>query len=176
MRTDEQLMEIYVQCQDQDAFAELYERHAQSIERFVGRHVFRASDVEDIVQHTFMQVHVARQQYRSGEPVRPWMYAIAMNLCRDFYRRRQRKPEVALEMDRLGADEPVAEASVSVEPPPGLMGALESLSDITRRIFREHFLEDRALVDIARDLGANPSTVRVRLHRGCRTLRMQLAG
>src|SRR5690242_1319996 len=124
MRTDEQLMEIYVQCQDQAAFAELYRRHARTIERFVGRHVFRASDVEDIVQQSFMQLHVSRDRYRVGQPVRPWLYTIAMNLCRDHHRRRQRRPEVAMELEGLAGEEPVVEASASSTAPAGLMGAL----------------------------------------------------
>jgi RNA polymerase sigma-70 factor, ECF subfamily len=176
MRTDEQLMASYAEHHDQQAFAQLYARHVHLIRRVVARYVFRACDAEDIVQQTFMQVHVARHQYRSGEPLRPWLCAIAVNLCRDLFRRKQRKPEVALEMDHLGAEEPALDAAVGMEPPPGLQAALDSLNEMTQRIFREHFLEDRPLVDIARDLGANPTTVRVRLFRGCRSLRLALAG
>ena len=176
MRTDEQLMASYVEHDDQQAFAELYARNLHVVRRLVARHVFRACDAEDIVQQTFMQVHVARHQFRIGERFRPWLYAIAANLCRDFFRRRQRKPETPLEMDRLGTAEPATEVVVGMEPPPGFAAALENLNELTQRIVREHFVEDRPLVDIARDLGANPNTVRVRLFRGCKTLRLALAG
>src|SRR5690349_4873401 len=131
MRTDEQLMASYVEHDDQQAFAELYASNLHVVRRLVARHVFRACDAEDIVQQTFMQVHVPRPQYRIGERFRPWLYAIAANLCRDFFRRRQRKPETVLEMDRL-AEEPTSEVVVSMEPPPGFAAALENLNEMTR--------------------------------------------
>jgi RNA polymerase sigma factor (sigma-70 family) len=60
------------------------------------------------------------------------------------------------------------------EPNSALEAAFEHLSEITQRIMEEHFMRDRSLVEIASELGENPSTVRVRLHRGCRKLRAQL--
>jgi len=172
MRTDEQLMENYV-LGDLRAFDALYARYQPIVRRLVQRHVFRASEVDDLVQQTFMQLHVSRGGYRTGEKLRPWLCTIAVNLCRDHARRQKRRPETALDMDALGGVEPAfmpGELRQSCAP---LLAALDSLSQVTQQIFRKHFIEERALVDIARDLGAKPTTVRVRLHRGCAELRQR---
>lgn len=174
MRTDEQLMESYRSGSEQ-AFVELYERLQPVVRRVVQRHVFRSGDVDDVVQQAFLQLHVSRAQYRVGERLRPWLFTMAVNLCRDYGRRKQRRPESALDMDLLGSlAAPMPEGDELREQSAPLAAALESLSAVTQQIFREHFMEERALIDIARDLGANPSTVRVRLHRGCRELRATL--
>lgn len=174
MHTDEQLMQKYLDG-DERAFSELYARYKPVVTRVVQRHVFRKADVEDLVQQAFTQLHAARANYRVGEPLRPWLCIMTANLCRDYGRRRARRPEASYDMDLLSTASSAllpGEARQSYVP---LAAALESLSAVTRQIFQAHFLADRSLVEIARELGENPSTVRVRMHRGCQALRASLA-
>jgi RNA polymerase sigma-70 factor (ECF subfamily) len=175
VHNDEQLMQAYQVHADERAFASLYQSQAPLLRRFVQKRLFRADDVEDVVQQTFLRLHTVRDSYRAGEPVRPWLCTIAANLVRDHLRKQQRRPEVSLELTRHARFEPRAEPAEMTEPNRALEAALEHLSEITQRIMEEHFAQDRPLVEIARELGENPATVRVRLHRGCRRLREQLA-
>jgi RNA polymerase sigma-70 factor (ECF subfamily) len=168
-------MQAYQVSADERAFASLYQSQAPLLRRFVQKRLFRADDVEDIVQQTFLRLHAVRESYRAGEPVRPWLCTIAANLVRDHLRKQQRRPEVSFERARHARFEPRAEPAELAEPNRALGAALEHLSEITQRIMEEHFAQDRPLVEIARELGENPATVRVRLHRGCRRLREQLA-
>lgn len=175
VRTDEQLMQTYQVHADQRAFAALYQSQAPGLRRFVQKRLFRADHVEDIVQQTFLRLHVVRGSYRAGESVRPWLCTIAANLVRDHLRKQQRRPEVYFEQSRHADFEPRTEQAQLTEPNRALEAALAHLSEVTQRIMEEHFAEERPLVEIAQALGENPSTVRVRLHRGCRRLREQLA-
>jgi RNA polymerase sigma-70 factor, ECF subfamily len=175
MRSDEQLMQTYRATGDARAFAALYQSQAPALTRFLQKRLFRADDVEDIVQQTFLRLHTVRESYRVGEPVRPWLCTIAANLLRDHLRRKQRRPEVSFEIERHAKYQPTVAPFEIEEPNRALEAALEHLSDVTQRIMQEHFMQDRPLVEIARDLGENAATVRVRLHRGCRRLREQLA-
>lgn len=168
-------MQAYQAHADERAFVALYQSQAPLLRRFVQKRLFRADDVEDIVQQTFLRLHAVRESYRAGEPVRPWLCTIAANLVRDHLRKQQRRPEVSYELSRHARFEPRAEPAEMVEPNHALEAAMEHLSEITQRIMEEHFAQDRPLVEIARELGENPATVRVRLHRGCRRLREQLA-
>jgi RNA polymerase sigma factor (sigma-70 family) len=174
MQSDEQLMEHYLSG-DARAFAQLHARHEPLVRRVVARNVFRAADVDDLVQQTFMQLHASRASYRCGERLKPWLCAMARNVCRDYGRRKKRRPEVAFEMDHLSAEMPSRLPGELEHACAPLTAALASLSAATQRIFHEHFMEDRPLVEIARDLRTNPTTVRVRMHRGCRQLRAALA-
>lgn len=168
MQSDEQLMERYL-AGDQRAFAALHARHEPLVRRIVTRAGMRTDEVDDLTQQTFVRLHTARARYRSGERLKPWLCAMARNVCRDHGRRRRRRPEITVELDELSADAPLA-----MEARGPLLAALDALSEPTRRIFHQHFLEDRALVDIARELGTKPGTLRVRVHRGCQQLREAL--
>ena len=174
MHTDEQLMCRYLDG-DERAFSALYARYKPIVTRVVQRHVFRKADVEDLVQQAFAQLHASRASYRAGESLRPWLYTMAANLCRDYGRRRTRRPEAHFDMDQLGASTPALLPGEARQDYAPLLAALETLSAVTRQVFQEHFVADRPLVEIARELGENPSTVRVRVHRGCRALRASLA-
>lgn len=175
MQSDEQLMDDYLNG-DERAFTELHSRHEPTVRRVIARNVFRVADVDDLVQQTFMQLHAARASFRRGQRLKPWLCVMALNVCRDYGRRRKRRPEISFEMDGLSPERPSrlpGELEQAWEP---LAAALASLSTVTQKIFHEHFVEERALVDIARDLGTNPATVRVRMHRGRQQLRAALAG
>lgn len=174
MESDEQLMDQYLSG-DVRAFARLHARHEPLVRRLVTRNVFRTADVDDLVQQTFLQLHASRASYLRGERLKPWLCTMARNVCRDYGRRKRRRPETACEMDDLSAEAQSRLPGELEQTWAPLAAALESLSAATRQIFHEHFMEDRALVDIARDLRTNPSTVRVRMHRGCRQLRAALA-
>jgi RNA polymerase sigma-70 factor (ECF subfamily) len=173
--TDEKLMDRYLARADQRAFAAIYARHAPMLRRMIHKRVRSAADAEDVLQQTFLRLHLARDSYRSGEPLRPWLCTIAGNLTRDHLRRAVRRPEHPLEPERHAVAELEPPALEARRPSEALTAALRHLCEVTQHIMQEHFMADRALVDIARELGQKPSTVRVRLHRGCRRLRDQLA-
>lgn len=175
MRTDEQLMLAYQATADDRAFALLYQRQVPMLQRFVQKRLFRSSDAEDIVQQTFLRLHAVRDSYRPGEPVRPWLCTIAANLVRDHLRKQQRRPEVIFDAQRHADFEPQVAPHELEEPNRALEAAMEHLSDITQKVMQEHFMNERPLVEIARELGEKPTTVRVRLHRGCQKLREHLA-
>jgi RNA polymerase sigma-70 factor (ECF subfamily) len=175
VRTDEELMQAYQVHADKRAFAALYQSQAPTLRRFVQKRLYRADEVEDIVQQTFMRLHTVKDSYRAGEPVRPWLCTIAGNLVRDQLRKQQRRPEVIFDLARHASFEPRTEQAEMVEPNRALEAALAHLSEVTQRIMEEHFAQERPLIEIAQELGENPSTVRVKLHRGCRRLREQLA-
>jgi RNA polymerase sigma-70 factor (ECF subfamily) len=170
MRTDEQLMEHYIMG-DRCAFDALYARYEPIVRQVVRRHVYEGCAVDDCVQQTLMQFHVSRKSYRLGEKVRPWLATIARNVCHDYGRSRRRRPEMGVDMDTLSDGMPTTVPGETAQSCGPLLDALDSLSSRTQEVFRLHFVEDRRLNDIARELGIKPGTVRVWLHRGCRSLR-----
>lgn len=170
-KTDEELMSTYQATGDTAAFREIFERYAPLLERAIARHVWQPADVEDVLQQTFLQVHRAREDYEPGEPVRPWLFTIMMNLCHDHGRRRMRRPEIPVDSKRLeftGSHSPHDDAIIARCH---VAYALDWLNDVTREAFELHFFEDVSLAEIARRNGEKPVTVRARIHRGCAKLR-----
>ncbi len=61
--------------------------------------------MEDLVQEILLAVHSKRHTWRPGEPVAPWLFAIARYKAIDAYRRRGRRIEIDIgEMGDVFAD------------------------------------------------------------------------
>ena len=86
--SDEQLMAAY-QAGDDAAFAVLYDRYYDCVTGYVTRllkGVFR-NDVDDLVQTTFMDFHVARTHFIPGTTVKKWLMGLAAQRAIDLIRR-----------------------------------------------------------------------------------------
>ena len=76
------------------AFEALLKRHSGPLLLFC-RHVLRDdAAAEDVVQETFLRLHVHLPCYDASKRLSSWIYAIAHNLCRDALRRRGREQPV----------------------------------------------------------------------------------
>src|SRR5438128_1919265 len=103
MRSDEELMRAYVSG-DSAAFRELFERYGPVLLRVMRHQLRRPEEARDLVQQTFLQLHRSRLDFREGAQLRPWLFTIAMNLKREYFRRAGRRPESELVLD--GHDDP----------------------------------------------------------------------
>jgi len=174
MRTDEELMVAYA-AGEEAALRELWERYAGLVLRVARRNLPTEDDARDLVQQTFLHVHRARRDFRPGAPFRPWLFTIALNLRREHYRRRARKPESPL--DFAPGQEP------SVAPPDPAAGdtrdrvrrALDNLPPAQREVIVLHWFEGFSFKEIAVMVGARVSAVKTRAHRGYNVLRKALA-
>src|SRR6204780_2207241 len=88
------------QAGDFAAVTALVERIGPQLHRFFMAQSARRSDADDLLQETWLRIHRVRHTYRPGQPVLPWVYAIARRVRVDGYRRtrRIRAHEIAMEM------------------------------------------------------------------------------
>ena len=103
-RTDEQLLAEHVAGQA-DQFGLLVRRHHQELFRFLVRFTGSAAAAEDIVQETFLQVHLSAASFDRSRRFKPWLFTIAANKARDLLRSRGRRPEVPLDAPVGSGDE-----------------------------------------------------------------------
>jgi RNA polymerase sigma-70 factor (ECF subfamily) len=172
MKSDEELMLAFAGG-DTAAFSELFRRWAPVLVRVTQRHLGRRSDAEDVVQQTFLQLHRARRDFAPGAKLRPWLFTIALNLCRDLHRYRGRRHEMPVEDVVLVAPEP-ASAAESQELQQKVRLALGRLSEDQRAVIELHWFEELPFNEIAVIVGASAGAVRVRAHRGYEALRRSL--
>src|SRR6266446_9679449 len=85
----EQLMVRY-QKADPDATAVLIERLSPRLYRFFASQLGNRTDADDMLQDLWLRIHRVRHTYRPGEPLLPWVYAIAHRVRIDTYRKRYR--------------------------------------------------------------------------------------
>jgi RNA polymerase sigma-70 factor (ECF subfamily) len=55
--------------------------------RFLANQMGSRADAEGTLQDMWLRIHRVRHTYRPGEPVLPWMYAIANRVRGDSYRK-----------------------------------------------------------------------------------------
>jgi RNA polymerase sigma-70 factor (ECF subfamily) len=70
------LMGRYQQA-DSAAAASLVEILSPRLYRFFASQMGNSNDVEDMLQEVWLRIHRVRHTYRPGEPLLPWVYAIA---------------------------------------------------------------------------------------------------
>ncbi len=102
--TDEQLFASHLDG-DPQAFRTLVERHSPELFQFVYRFTNRKASAEDVVQDTFVQVHLAGHSFDMSRRFKPWLFTIAANKARDHLRSRTRKREVPLDAQIGGEDD-----------------------------------------------------------------------
>jgi RNA polymerase sigma-70 factor (ECF subfamily) len=85
----ERWMERYQQA-DPEAPAVLVVALSPALLRFFRSQVASCQHADDLLQETWLRIHRVRHTYRPGEPVLPWLYAIARRVRIDGYRRTQR--------------------------------------------------------------------------------------
>ena len=157
---------------DREAFTCLYYRFARLVHGVLLAKV-PVSDVDDLVQDTFMTAWKRLASLREAGSFGPWIAAIARNLAHDFHRR-------AAPDDSLIED--AAEEFVSREPRADgknleareVLEALRGLSETYREILILRLVEGMSGPEIAARTGLTHGSVRVNLHRGMEQLRAKL--
>jgi len=167
---DEALMTAYA-VGDERAFRVLFERHAPTLYRAVRRRVDSEDDAHDVVQQTLLNMHRARHAFDPSRKLRPWLFAIAMNMVREHFRRAKRRSEFSLEPHHMQAAieprTPVQEMLVA----DSVHTAMASLLDNQREVIELRWWQGRSYEEISDLVGASVSAVRVRAHRGYQRLR-----
>ena len=75
---------------DPRAAAELFERHFDGVDRFFRNKV---ADYDDLVQQTFTACLEGRDRFRRDSAFRTYLFAIANNVLRAYFRTRRRESE-----------------------------------------------------------------------------------
>jgi RNA polymerase sigma-70 factor (ECF subfamily) len=142
----------------------------------------RQDDARDICQETFLRILKSSDRFRDGSRFSTWMYQIALNLCRDQQRRRQRWGRI-LSADPAAAER--ASAAPSAEGDPGrviergettraVQWALAQIPAEQREVLILKEFEGLRFREIAELLGCPESTVKSRMYYGLDGVRRAL--
>lgn len=167
----EALMARY-QTQDAQAGAELVERLSTQIFQYFVAHVRDRSNAEDLLQEFWLRIHNARHTFRSGEPLLPWLYAIAHRVRIDDYRR---KRKVRLE-DSLDEQMPYAARESEKLPEHNIQELLRTLPASQREAILLMKVSGLSLEEVARTTGSTVGAVKQKVHRGYERLRRLIGG
>ena len=88
--SDESLWNRYLATDDRHFFDRLVHRYEDEIYRHLFRLLRNAQWAEDARQGTFLKMHLKRNQFHPGRPLKPWLYAIATHEAIDLQRKNKR--------------------------------------------------------------------------------------
>lgn len=172
MQTDEELMAAYV-AGDPAAFRALFERHATGLERVMLRDLAEREEARDLVQQAFLQLHRARLDFDPKQRLKPWLYTIALNLKREHFRRRRRRPEL-LDSDHADRQATEPRGQQRAEARRSLSWALEQIPHDQREVIELHWLAGLSFPELSASIGITVAAAKVRAHRGYVKLRALL--
>ncbi|NDW03894.1 sigma-70 family RNA polymerase sigma factor [Jiella pacifica] len=151
---------------DEKAYRTFLTDAAIIVRRFAAQRMPRHSagfDVEDLVQEILLAVHAKRHTWRPGEPVGPWLFAIARYKAIDAYRRRGKRIEIDIAgMGDVFEDPAGAPTAVAHD----VSRAVASLGGRQRAVVSALSVEGKSISQTAEELDMSEGAVRVAFHRG----------
>ena len=157
----------------------LVERHQAAIARLLWRFVRTRSDLDDLVQETFLRMVRGLPGWKAQQPFGHWLLRIATNTGRDYFRRQSvRRRWLAEPSGR--PNEPAPEATDPAPDPAARVAAnevktmLARLSPDERTLLTLHHLEGWGLAQIATQFGWTLTATKLRAWRARRQLRALL--
>lgn len=175
---DEQLVAA-VLAGDEAAFAEIFERYKRPMARVVSRFFRESSEIEEFVQQCFTKAYFSLKRFRGGEEnsFPAWLTRIAVNVCYDEFRRRERKGERLFsemsdeENDYVsavadGRDTSAENRLIAAQLADKLLAGLDPRDRIAMMLV---YSGDCSLKEAADSIGISTSNLKSRLFR-CRNL------
>ncbi len=156
----------------QDAFEELYERHAGRLFSFLAYRTGDPAVAEDLLADVWVRVLTTRRPLdrRRGTEA-AWLFRIAVNLVHDHHRGAGRERRA---YERVALGSPTVHEGAEVGQREELLDAVAALSPEEREVVALRFGADLTVPEIAAALQEKLTTVDGRLYRALRKLRAEL--
>lgn len=176
--SDEELMCAY---RDGEAacFDRLYERHANSVYRFVVRNAGDEQHGNELFQDIWMRVINSRARYVPTASFRTWLFSIVHNRLTDYYRaqaRRNARIEAAsADYEQFTDPGPLpGEALQNTQLQQALLREIGALPQVQREAFLLKEEAGLSLEQIAEVVGSSRETIKSRLRYAVAKLRTAL--
>jgi RNA polymerase sigma-70 factor (ECF subfamily) len=165
---------------DRMAFNQLTDQFQKQIYQMVYYRTNSRMDAEDITQDVFLQAYRHIRGLKSSAVFRSWLFRIAVNRVRDFYRKKRFKSLFGfVSMDQETFHET---AAMAVDPAAEqelqrrdfrrqVEQMLTSLSRMEREVFLLRFFDQLTLKEMGETLGKNESTIKTHLYRALRKVK-----
>lgn len=180
--SDEALVKQHLRG-DAQAFAELIARYTPPIYNLALRLTGDRAEAENVTQEAFLRAYGSLPRSRTELAFKPWLFQIAVNLCRDLARRNRPAAFAELATDQDAAPEEEVEDRSPLpleqieedELQAALARAVADLPAVYRAAVTLRYAEELSYDEIAAALKLPVNTVRTHLFRAKAVLRQSLA-
>lgn len=160
---------------DPARFAPLYERYFADIFRFVLRRTSHRDLTADLTQQTFLKAMLGLERYEPrGLPFRAWLYRIALNEVRMYWRK---KKEVLIDVSYVEIRGLSEEMGLNLDETEmqRLANALGRLDEERARLIELRYMDGLSFAELGQVLGIGEDAAKMRTHRALGQLRTYLA-
>lgn len=153
--------------QSREHVVELYDRHSDALYRLCYFYTGNGPDAADAMQNTLVKLMEYEGEFDSAYHEKCWLMKVAANECRDILKHWWRR---TVPYETLGE----FEAQKQVYAEDSILSEVMKLPAKYRVVLYMHYYEGYSLVELSRLMKTNESTLRSRLMRGRKMLRISL--
>ena len=157
---------------DEDAFDRFVHKYYEEILSYCSRHYYDTGSAEDLTQETFLHFFTKLSDYHYKGKTKNYLYTIAGNLCKDYYKKKKDILAETEDLDRnasMGANqEDILLDKVVIEE------ALRRLPEEYREVIILYYFQNLKLSEIAGVLQINLSLVKYRIRQAKKQLEQYL--
>ena len=162
-----------------NAFSLIVRKYQQPIYNLMLRAVGFEDKAADLAQETFIRAYEKLDLFKPGNKFFSWLYAIGMNLARDYIRKNNKLFSQLDDESNVALNSRMEESQCNpyenrIERA-HIQFALKKLSLKEKEAIILRYREDFSVKDIASALETSVSGVKMRIHRGLKKLRQILS-
>ncbi|MBU8877388.1 RNA polymerase sigma factor [Bacillus sp. FJAT-29790] len=153
----------------EDIFTEFVRENKENFYRLAYSYVKNSEDALDIVQDSIHKAIISIDSLQDLKMIKSWFYRIVVNTSLDFLRKQKRVSIVDSEtMELISSGKEDHYENLDLER------ALEQLPPEYRSIIVLRYFEDMKIEEVADVLGGNVSTIKTRLYKALKLLRIEI--
>lgn len=174
MEQRRELLASRLKAGDREAATELVDIYYEQIYLFMSRLSHNCQVSEDLTQESFLQAWQHIGQLRDDKALNGWLYRIAANVSKRYWRRHRRSKAISVEgIDVPDGGEAESDKVEHYEQLGRLKNAVAKLSIKSRQAVVLHYMQHLTIAEAAEAAGVGKGTFKSRLNRALRALREQ---
>jgi len=161
---------------DETAFGFLVDKYKSCVYAKAYASLRNFQDAEDMTQEVFLKAYQKLRSLKQYDRFLAWLYAITANLCKNFLRSKEARPDGTYleDIEQPLLDAPSVDAYEEKGRYESLYEALERLPQMYRDVLTLHYLGGMKGREIAAFLGTSADTINMRLSRARSLLKEEM--
>lgn len=155
-------------------FTKIYDENVEKIYRFIFLKVDSKETAQDLTSKTFLKTWEAFKEKKIENP-RAFLYQVARNVIKDYYREKEKASIISLEEISLSDSFQEFQEKVNLNSEIERMKkALKELDEDYQNVLIWYYLDEIPIKEIAKMLNKTEGNIRVLIHRALNALREKL--
>lgn len=168
---EEQALIKKVQSGDEEAMNSLISGYYQSIFAFFYKNTGNYHQSKDLTQEVFIKMIAGISKYRPKSTFKNWLFTIASNHLKNYYRTLSRHPEwIEIKDEYIKTTNDIANIVLEND----IKVALRHLPPEQRETVILRYYNDFSIKEISKITGAKETTVKARIRYGLEKLKIEL--